>query len=249
MALPGPLVLERAGLACWPGIETEWDGAWVRRAANGYTQRANSVQSLDVADDADAGARIDAAVEWFRARNIRPTFRVTPLAGPRVVAALDAAGWAQIDDSHVFAMELGSIDADPRAEICGIFDPAFLAAQESLQGYSEERFARLRAILEHIAVPAAGIVVRDADGAPVASGLFDVADGIVYAGNIITEATRRRQGYGAALMRTGLAWGRSAGAQFAALNVAADNPAGQALYRSLGYERQYDYTYRYPVSA
>lgn len=249
MALPGPVVLERAGLACWPGIETEWDGGWVRRAANGYTQRANSVQSLDPADEADAEARIATAVAWFRARNIRPTFRVTPLAGPRVVAALDAAGWAQIDDSHVFAMELGSIEPDPRADICGILDPVFLAAQASLQGYPADRAERLRAVLEHVDVPAVGIVVRDAGGEPVASGLFDVADGIVYAGNIVTAAAHRRQGFGAALMRTGLAWGRSADARFAALNVAADNPAGQALYRSLGYERQHDYTYRYPVSA
>lgn len=249
MALPGALVLERAGLACWPGVETEWDGAWVRRAANGYTQRANSVQSLDPADEADAEARIGAAVAWFHDRNIRPTFRVTPLAGPRIVAALDAAGWARIDDSHVFAMELGSIEADPRAEICGILDPAFLAAQESLQGFTSDKVERLRAVLQHVEVPAIGIVVRDDAGAAVASGLFDVADGIVYAGNIVTDAARRRQGFGAALMRTGLAWGRSAGAGFAALNVAANNPAGQALYRRLGYERQYDYTYRYPVSA
>ena len=54
--LPGPDDFERAGLKAWPGIEVEYDGSWVRRATLGYTQRANSVQALDPADDADAPA-------------------------------------------------------------------------------------------------------------------------------------------------------------------------------------------------
>lgn len=248
MALPDPAALEAAGLRCWPGVESEWDGRWVRRAANGYTQRANSVQCLDPADDADAPARIAAAADWFRARNIRPTFRVTPLAGPSTIAALDEAGWAEIDHSHVFAMELGSIAADPRGHLHDLLDPAFLAAQQQLRSYDDSKLARLRAVLEQIDIPARGVVVRDSDGAAVASGIFDVADGIVYAGNIITDAARRRQGFGVALMRSGLAWAQSAGASVAALNVAADNPNGQALYRSLGYERRYDYHYRYAVT-
>ena len=60
---------------------------------------------------------------------------------------------------------------------------------------------------------------------------------------------QRRQGYAAGMMRTGLAWAHSAGATVAALNVAADNRAAQALYRGLGYRRQYDYEYRVPRAA
>ena len=76
-----------------------------------------------------------------------------------------------------------------------------------------------------------------------------IGDGVVITGNVITDTRQRRRGYGAAMMRTGLAWAKSAGATLAALNVAADNAAGKALYTSLGYSRQYDYTYRTPVAA
>jgi len=246
MALPGPAIVERAGLSCWPGIEVEWDGGWVRRAANGYTQRANSVQSLDPDDDADAALRIEAAAGWFRARGIRPTFRVTPLAAPAVVAALDAARWSRVDDSHLFAMELGSISADPRGELYDLLDPEFLAVQQRLRGYSNDRLGRLRALLAVIDVPARGVVLYSPEGAAVATAIMDVADGIVITGNVVTDASERRKGYGAAMMRTGLAWAKSVGARVAALNVAADNVAGQALYGGLGYTRQYDYTYRIP---
>jgi GNAT superfamily N-acetyltransferase len=249
MALPGPDVFERAGLKAWPGIEVEWDGNWIRRAANGYTQRANSVQCFDVADDDNAAARIEAAAAWFVARGIRPTFRVTPQAGSRVLAALDEAGWRRVDDSHLFAMELGSMDPDPRGQLYELVDPSFLGVQKYLRGYSDEKVEKLKAVLEAVDGPGRGIVLYSPEGAPVASALMTIGDGIVITGNVITDPAQRRKGYGAAMMRTGLAWAKSAGATLAALNVAADNPAGQALYASLGYSRQYDYTYRTPGAA
>jgi GNAT superfamily N-acetyltransferase len=249
MALPGPDVFERAGLKAWPGIEVEWDGHWVRRATLGYTQRANSVQAFDPADDADAPARIEAAARWFVARGLPPIFRVTPLAGPRVVAALVAADWRLNDASHLFAMELGSTEPDPRGVLYDFMDPVFLGVQQRLQGYADERLERLKKLLAVIDSPGKGVVLRSLEGEPVASALMVVADGIVITGLVFTDTTQRRKGYAAAMMRTGLAWAREAGATVAALNVAADNPEGQALYRSLGYTHQYDYTYRIPVGA
>ena len=249
MILPGAEIFERAGLEAWPGIEVEWDGAWVRRAANGYTQRANSVQSLDPADDADAAARIEASCAWFAARGLPPIFRITPLAGPAIVEALDRQGWRAIDASHLFAMPMPPVEPDPRGECVSLLDPAFLAAQQRLQNYSDDRLARCRALLSVVAVPACGVLLRDADGTVVASALRAVAGGIVVTGNVVTDPARRRQGHAAAMMRTGLAWAGARGAAIAALNVAADNPAGQALYRSLGYTHRYDYVYRIPGAA
>jgi len=58
VGLPGIPEIEMAGLKAWPATEVERDGGWVRRAAGGYTRRANSVQCLDPADDENAPARI-----------------------------------------------------------------------------------------------------------------------------------------------------------------------------------------------
>jgi predicted GNAT family acetyltransferase len=73
-----------------------------------------------------------------------------------------------------------------------------------------------------------------------------IANGIVITGNVITDPARRRQGLAAAMMRTGLAWALDQGASIAALNVQADNPPAKALYASLGFAHQYDYSYRIP---
>lgn len=248
MGLPDTLAIERAGLKAWPGIEVDWDGAWVRRAAGGYTKRANSLQCFDPDDGDDAAARLAAGVAWFNARGIPPVVRTTPLASQALNAALDAANWQTIDRSHLYAMALGEHEPDAEGRITDLLDPAFLAAQQALQGYQDSHMLRMRGLLAVIEVPAAGIVV-ERNGVPVASGLMTIADGIVIASSVIADRARRRQGLGAAMMRTGLAWARAQGATVAALNVQADNPPGKALYASLGYGHCYDYTYRVPAQA
>jgi GNAT superfamily N-acetyltransferase len=246
MGSPGIVEIERAGLKAWPGIEVEWDGSWVRRASNGYTQRANSVQCFDPADDGNVVERIAASRRWFEDRGLKPIFRVNPLTAPALNAALDAAGWDAIDHSQVVAMELGPVGSDPRGEVLALHDPEFLAAQQRLSGNSDEKMAKLRAVLGVLEVPAIGIVLRAPDGRAVSSALMAIADGIVITGNVVTDQSERRQGYGGGMMRTGLAWAHAAGAKYAALNVVAENAVAQAFYRGLGYRHQYDYVYRVP---
>lgn len=245
MTLPSVEAFERAGLRAWPGIEVEWDRAWVRRAANGYTKRANSLQCFDPADSAEAGTRLAQAVAWFDQCGLPAVVRTTPLESPALTAALDAANWQITDRSHLYAMPLRAHRADPGGHILSLSDPVFIAAQQNLQHYDPARTRKLQALLASMAVPACGVVV-EREGAIVATGLMAIADGIVVAGNVITDPARRRQGLGAAMMQTGLAWAFDNGATIAALNVQADNAAGKALYASLGYTHQYDYSYRFP---
>lgn len=248
MSLPTALEIESASLLAWPGIEVQWDGAWVRRAAGGYTKRANSLQCFDPADGTDAEQRLQQAVAWFQARTLPPVVRCTPLDNPALAGVLDAQGWDTIDQSHLYAMPIGEPAADAEGRISPLLDPQFLAAQQALRGYDDATLGRMKALLAVMAVPAAGIVVYR-DGTPVATGLMAVADGIVLTGNVITDPTRRRQGLAAAMMHTGLTWAKIQGAHTAALNVQIDNTAAKALYASLGYRHQYDYAYRVPGAA
>ncbi|NMA99632.1 MAG: GNAT family N-acetyltransferase [Phyllobacteriaceae bacterium] len=243
--LPSVDISERAGLLAWPGLEVDWDGNWVRRAANGYTKRANSLQVLDPSDGDNAKERLDDAMAWLVARGLPKVVRTTPLEPPQLTALLDAEGWQSIDHSHFLAMPLGPQEADGDGLVLDLLDPLFLAAQQGLQHQDDATMARMRALFGAMTVPAAGVVLRR-DGIAVASGLFAIADGIVVTGNVITDPGRRRQGLAAAMMRTGLAWAKANGAEIAGLNVQADNSGAMALYHGLGYSRQYDYHYRIP---
>ncbi len=247
MVLPTPLEIERAGLKGWPGIEVEWDRFWVSRASGGHTQRANSTQCFDPTDDDDVASRVDASQRWFQSRGIRPTFRVNLLSGPNLLAELDRAGWVEVDHSMLMAMPLDGVAPDDHGEVLAVDDATFLKAQTDLKHWDDATLQKFQAITAMFDVPACGIVLHSDDGRVVSSALMAVAGTIVITGNVITDATERGRGYGRRMMRTGLAWAHANGARTAALNVAADNVAGRALYAALGYRRQYDYVYRTPA--
>lgn len=245
MTLPSVEAFERAGLEAWPGIEVKWDGSWVRRAAGGYTKRANSIQCFDPEDGEEADLRVISASSWMVIRGLKPVFRMTPLTSPELTETLDDAGWQSVGHSHLYAMPLGEHAPDPEGRVTTLLDPDFLAAQQTLKGQNDVVMAAMRALFAVMAVPAIGIVV-EREGVAVATGLMAIADGIVITGNVMVDPTRRRQGLGAAMMRTGLAWAKGQGATVASLNVEADNAAALALYAGLGYRHQYDYAYRIP---
>lgn len=248
MTLPDAEAFERAGLKAWPGITVEWDRSWVRRAAGGYTKRANSTQCFDPDDFEDADLRVISAASWMIRHKIKPVFRTTPLASPELNATLDEAGWQSIDPSHLFAMELGDVEPDAEAILLPVLDPKFLAAAQRLQGYDDANMVAMKNLLAVFSVPVTGVVLTR-DGEAVASSIMAVADGVVITGNVVTDPSRRRQGLASAMMRSGLAWAKGEGARYAALNVQADNAAAKALYACLGYTHQYDYVYRIPKEA
>jgi ribosomal protein S18 acetylase RimI-like enzyme len=244
MTLPDALSFERAGLEAWPGTEVSWDGSWVRRAAGGYTKRANSLQCFDPADSADVKRRVADAVGWFRERNLPPVVRKTPLCSAELALSLNRDGWRETDESHLYAMPLNA-GAEGEGEVTSVLDTVFLSAQARLQDYGERQLAAMRALLAAIKVPAAGIVIRR-DGRVVASGLVAIANGIAMVGNVVTDPATRRRGNGRAIIQVGLSWAFRSGARVAALNVGADNAAAKTLYAGLGFTHQYDYGYLVP---
>ena len=249
MALPDILALELAGMKAWPGIEMPRNGSWVLRAANGYTKRANSVQPLDPDDEDDLETRIADACDWYAARGLPPIFRITPLASPRLVRTLDAAGWTTVERSCALAMPMPDVASDRRGECLDPFGERFLETQRTMWGYPEEKVQKLVALMRAVTVPMVGVVLYSEESAAVATSLWAVADGVTVTGNVVTDAAQRRRGFGNAMMRTGLAWAKEQGATVAALNVVADNLAARRLYAGLGYEWLFDYVYRYPGSA
>lgn len=248
MALPSILAIETACLSAWPSVKTIYEGSWIWRFAHGYTKRANSVQALDPADDGDAERRIALAAAQFARHGVTPIFRATPLAGPKVIEALDTGGWEAFEESRVLAMELGgaSVDSDADVRLFEPTDPAWHRALTGMNGYSEASRASLRILLGLIAPEARGLVVYDRDGEPAAAALAIQSGGIGVYNNVVTRADARRAGHGRALMQRALAWTREAGATSAAIQVVSQNAPAVALYQSLGFSEVYRYHYRRP---
>lgn len=248
MTCPDTLALERAFSAAWPALETLEDGNWVAGFSRGYTRRANSIQSFAPTDDVAPERRLDALVAAYDARGIEPCFRVTPLAGTATFEALCAAGWRAFGQSLVLDRPIGLTSGpDGDALIHAPDDAGFLAIQARLKGLDDAGSANLKAIVDRVQLPAAGLVLQGADGAPAASMLCIVSDGIGVLLNVVTDPAQRRQGLAGRLLATALSWFDENGASHAALQVEADNVAAIALYLRAGFAYRYPYHYRLPA--
>lgn len=243
--LPTVSEIEAGALVSWPALEELRDRTWLGRFSRGYSRRSNSVQSMDPTDDGDAEARLDAMRAQFTARDLPAYFRITPLAGPNVLAALDRQGWIEDDLNFVMAMPLRKT-MRPVAALNQSFDHTdadWVRIQTEMAGTQAKREA-LEAVLARIAAPARVFIAYDPDLKPVAANLVVNADGIAFFLNVVVAENMRGLGYGRAIMHAGLNWAAQKGATSAALQVQADNDPAVSLYSSLGFVEQYRYQYR-----
>ena len=248
--MPGLSVaqIEAASLTAWPAVTTAMDGLWLARFARGYTKRSNSIQCLDPQDDADAPARLARLADLYPLNSLDPLFRVTPLAGPGVVAALDADGWAPFEESLVLSMPLalGEQAAAENIRVLEAVDPKWIAAFVDLAGIDRGPARRLEELLNLIAVRNAGILVLDSAGEPVAAASVANAGGVAVTHNVITRKDARGRGFGRQAVTAALGWAQEVGATSAAIQVLAENAPAIHLYGSLGFEEAYRYHYRRP---
>jgi len=239
--------LEAATISSWPSITSALDGMWLARFARGYTKRANSVQCLDPADDGEAEARLARMVDLFLLNDREPLFRITPLAGPGVLAALDAEGWESFEESRVLAMPLEADFAElAPVRFSDATDRNWLEAVAALAGLDRRSQELLDLIVSHIAHRQAGILIRDAAGEAAAAALAVDAAGIGVYHSVVVRSDLRGRGLGRAVMHAALNWTRSVGATEAAIQVVSANTPAVNLYTSLGFKEAYRYQYRRP---
>jgi len=237
--------LERKAFRAWPALETRHSHGWVQRFAGGYTKRANSINAL--APDSKFTPNVKDALEVaYRERGQTPVWRLTPLAPPDADRVLAGAGYRRIDESLV---QVAPIDrrfaADPEVQIAAAPSPVWLAGfaeQSPVAPAHRETMARM---LTSIAAPVAFASVEDAEG-PMAFAL-GVADGEhVGVFDVLVAPRARRRGLARRLTCSIVAWGKAHGVRLAYLQVVATNEAALPLYRSLGFETLYSYSYRVP---
>lgn len=240
------LRLETAALSAWPAIKTAYDGAMLWRFASGLSKRANSIQSLDVADDTDATARIERLAELSRVHLLPPLFRVTPLAGPGIIASLDAAGWSAFEESLVLSMPMPQAEQEVahRVRQFNVADPDWYGTQGEMAGYVPQTVRILGQLMMLVPYEARGMLAVSADGTPAAAAMVVNAGGVAIFLNVVTDPALRGRGYGRAVMNAALNWARDDGAEQAALQVIASNAVALNLYGSMGFMERYRYHYR-----
>lgn len=246
--LPTVRRFEAAGFRAWPAASVQYDGVWAVRLTAGHpAKRLNSVNPLDPADHGNLEERIAKAARRFEAYGRPLTFRISPLASPRISENLDAKGWSCFGESLVMSAQIDEAmlaEAIPQIPLKDM--SRFIGAAIAIGNLE----AALRPGLSEVisAIPAevglfvleeggetlsTAICVRDGDLA----GLFEVA----------TQESQRGRGHGRRTLLSALRWAQARGARRAWLQVEAANEAAIGLYASLGFGEVYRYHYRQPA--
>ncbi len=240
------VALEQVAWAGWPGLEQEHLGAWVLRAAKGFTGRANSALPLG-----DPGIEVEHALEqvaaFYRHRGQPTIFQLPmPLAAP-LDDLLAERGWRRHNPVAVMVADLEAVlTATPRADALPPLtmtetpDELWLAAYHYRGGTLP---AHAVEVLEAGTSPVFASV-RDDDGAILAIARGAVSDGWIGVTAVEVAEGQRRRGLGTHVMRELLAWAGREGNRHAYLQVARENEAALALYSRMGFDEHHDYHYR-----
>jgi len=241
------IALERIADEAWPAPVHERLGDWFLRAAEGWTNRANSALPLG-----DPGIPLDAAIStcqsWYAARGLTPRITV-PLPLRRDVAqALTVRGWHAQPFVLVQTAPLSNVlvPVAPQVELLKAPSADFLkivamrkaslpeAAWHVLTALSEVRFAE----------------VRGDNGALLAIARGAMVDSWLHLGLVEVIESARSRGYARGLTQALAGWATQRGATRALLQVEEQNTAGVALYKRMGFTTHHRYaTFRAPSSA
>lgn len=235
--------IEEASFRAWPAAEQQVYDGWVLRFAGGYTKRANSVNPVYPGQE-EVQEKINRCERLYLSRNLKPVFRLTPLAFPANLDELLARrGYVYKDPTSVQVLELEAWQA---------------GSGEGLKYWPEVSTGWLNSFMQVSAVPMPqphlDILTRIApdkcfavlyrQDRPVACGLGVLEGRYMGLFDVVTAPAERRKGYGRELVGSILSWGRSNGAQTAYLQVMTINKPALKLYEQLGFREIYQYWYR-----
>ncbi|HKU36132.1 MAG TPA: GNAT family N-acetyltransferase [Paenarthrobacter sp.] len=233
----------------WPSLDREESGAWVLRASEGVTQRANSVWPRGLsaaADGMDLVAAVRDASDWYRRRRLPLIFQVfhdARSAGLNDV--LDSLRFTRQSATQIMVRTTASLPSavEGRVELSPEPSTEWMDLWWSVDGRGGEREHGIaRSILS--GCPSVYALVRDSDGRPAAVGRLALADGWGGLYSMATSEGHRRRGFASAVLAALLTEGGRLGLDGFWLLVTAANHGAQALYRGAGFVDHGSYLYR-----
>ncbi|HJV97688.1 MAG TPA: GNAT family N-acetyltransferase [Arthrobacter sp.] len=239
--------------AAWPAPDRDETGGWILRAADGVTQRANSIWPRTAPGSPhDSPALLREARAWYRSRRLPVIFQVFDNAHNGALNAfLDAEGFTRQSETVIMVRDSGDEPVpDAGVEISAGPSAEWLSLWWSVDGRGgDEALATARTILE--GCPALYAMVRDDDGVPAAVGRLAIPSGRPGGpagwGGLYCMATRpdaRRRGYGTRVLQAMLRAGGAQGLDGYWLLVTAANRGAQELYAKAGFREAGRYLYR-----
>lgn len=231
----------------WAALQTEHVDGFLLRYANGHTKRSNAASAL-YPSKMDFSELALIVRDRYRAAQITPMFRITPLAPQGLDGFLEAQGWEHYDPSLGMVLEIPQRleKAGERESIITLEEmPSHNWIEGAGLAYEFEpwQIESLGQIVSNIRLPSAYCTVY-LDKKPVGYGLAVYERGAIGLYDLAILPEQRGKGLGKRMVLSLIHWGKSRGAEIAYLQVRQGNPRAVALYKSIGFTVAYEYHHR-----
>lgn len=236
---------EELSMNALPSLQTILYDGWIIRFANGYTNRANSINPIYTSYE-DVNHKIEQCECIFRNRKLKPTYKITPFVSPvNLDMILENRGYVKIHETSVQTMELSDL-VEPSVKSVKLyyeFSEDWFKVYCRFNNISSDNINTYRKMLNNL-IPFnfyASLILEDEC---IACGMAVKENEYIGLFDIIVKEGHRNLGYGEQLLLNILREGKLKGAESAYLQVMLDNLPALSLYAKLGFKEEYRYHYR-----
>ena len=252
------ILYEELSMNAHPAIKTEVYDGWLLRFANGYTNRANSVNMI-YPSELNPIDKIGYCEEVYTSQGLASVFKITPLTVDMLDKPLEERGYKKITPTNLMIA--------PITEQYVVKGNVIVT--DTFSNEWQQDYFRLNEISDEMKIKTDKIILANIqnkklyasiieNGITVACGLCVIenrsdgtlnhSDGMLggYAGlfDIVVDAKYRGKGLGYDLCVSLLNRAFDEGARNGYIQVVASNTPAIALYSKLGYVDCYQYWYR-----
>lgn len=235
---------EELSLNSHPSLQTQLYDGWILRYANGYTNRANSVNPL-YPSIINPELKIAECESRYFSQGLSVVYKLTTGTDPYIDYLLEQQGYQYVTPTDVQDMALsGKKFTFGDCIITNHADEAWFDAYFSFNHYTDQsRMQTCRQIIAAVKSPMlCARIIKN--GATVACASAVIERGYMSLLNVVVDETQRGKGFGTELCESILSASMQNGAHTAYLQVVQDNQTAKNLYAKLGYTTQYYYWYR-----
>ncbi|MCL1795120.1 MAG: GNAT family N-acetyltransferase [Oscillospiraceae bacterium] len=238
------LLYEELSLNAHPALQTQVYDGWVLRFANGYTNRANSINPL-YPSTLDLQIKIAECEKRYFAQGLQAVYKLTDGSNPNIDKTLEQHGYSIVTPTYIMEMDLqGKNFLSGDCIMADHADDEWLNAYFSFGRYTESvKMATAKQILDNVkSNMICGRLVKN--GTSVACGSAVIERGYMALLNIVVDEPQRGKGYGTEICESLISASQRFGARTAYMQVVQNNEKAVNLYTKLGYKTIYSYWYR-----
>ena len=238
-------VLEEVMLNALPSLNTMYYDGWNLRFAEGYTNRANSVNifgpsSLPLEEKIHYCERI------YAKQNLPTVFKISPLSF-ELDSMLEQSGYELVTKTNVMLLDNNDISLDGFSSIVteGI-NESWQNQYFKLNGTGKELIPIAKKVQGNI-LDSVLCATLSCESEIVACGLCIMEQDYTGLYDIIVSENHRNKGYGYDICTSLIRSASLHGAKKIYLQVVESNTNAVNLYKKIGFQRFYDYWYRVKI--